>query len=82
MIETWRWFGSKDKVTLNEEYKSINASVREKFEGNNHAQVFLHYNIKNDKGNSNLYDQRLHLGLPSGFKKDLRKTHRIGGACI
>ena len=32
------------------------------------SQVFLHYNIKNDKGSSNLYDQRLHLGLPCGFK--------------
>ena len=30
------------------------------------------YNIKNDKADANLYDNRLHLGLPSGFKKDLR----------
>ena len=45
---------------------------RDEFKGDICSQVFLHYNIKNDKGNSNLYDQRLHLGLPSGFKKDLR----------
>ena len=41
---------------------------RDEFKGDICSQVFLHYNIKNDKGNSNLYDQRLHLGLPSGFK--------------
>jgi len=36
---------------------------REKFIGNNHAQVFLHYNDIN-KINSNLYDGRPGLGLP------------------
>jgi hypothetical protein len=41
---------------------------RDEFKGDICSQVFLHYNIKNDKRNSNLYDQRLHLGLPSGFK--------------
>ena len=41
---------------------------RDEFKGDICSQVFLHYNIKNYKGNSNLYDQRLHLGLPSGFK--------------
>ena len=41
---------------------------RDEFKGDICSQVFLHYNIKNDKGSSNLYDQRLHLGLPCGFK--------------
>lgn len=36
---------------------------REKFIGNNHAQVFLHYNNMN-KNNNNLYDGRPGLGLP------------------
>ena len=35
---------------------------REKFLGNNHAQVFFHYNEKN-KGNDNIYDGRPNLGL-------------------
>jgi hypothetical protein len=43
---------------------------REPFLGNNHAQVFLHYNEKNGKFN-NLYDNRPELGLPSSFKMDL-----------
>ena len=41
---------------------------RNKFEGNDCAQVFLHYN-KAGK-NSNLMDGRLHLGLPSDIKKE------------
>ena len=45
---------------------------RDEFKGDICSQVFLHYNIKNDKADANLYDNRLHLGLPSGFKKDLR----------
>ena len=45
---------------------------RDEFKGDICSQVFLHYNIKNDKADTNLYDNRLHLGLPSGFKKDLR----------
>ena len=40
---------------------------REPFLGNNHAQVFLHYNDKNGKFN-NLYDNRPELGLPASFK--------------
>lgn len=36
---------------------------REKFLGNNQAQVFLHYNIKNGKFN-NLFDGRETLGIP------------------
>ena len=39
---------------------------REKFEGEYCAQVFLHYNVKNKK--ANLFDDRLHLGLPAWFK--------------
>ena len=36
---------------------------REPFEGNNHAQVFLHYNIKNGRYN-NKFDGREVLGVP------------------
>ena len=43
---------------------------REAFEGENCAQVFLHYNNLKTKGSEeNLFDRRLHLGLPSWFKK-------------
>ena len=45
---------------------------RDEFKGDICSQVFLHYNIKNDKATANLYDHRLHLGLPSAFKQDLR----------
>ena len=41
---------------------------REKFEGDNCAQVFLHYNNTETQGENNKYDGRLHLGLPSDFK--------------
>jgi len=42
---------------------------RNAFEGTDCAQVFLHYNNKATKGSSdNIYDGRLHLGLPSYFK--------------
>ena len=40
---------------------------REPFKGNNHAQVFLHYNQKNGKFNIE-NDGRPFLGLPSSFK--------------
>ena len=46
---------------------------RDEFKGDICSQVFLHYNIKNDKATANLYDHRLHLGLPSAFKQDLNK---------
>jgi hypothetical protein len=43
---------------------------REPFKGENCAQVFLHYNNVKTKGSKeNLYDRRLHLGLPAYFKK-------------
>jgi hypothetical protein len=43
---------------------------REAFEGENCAQVFLHYNDINTPGaKENIYDTRPHLGLPSTFKK-------------
>jgi hypothetical protein len=43
---------------------------REPFEGENCAQVFLHYNnIGTEGSNENIYDKRIHLGLPSSFKK-------------
>ena len=41
---------------------------REKFEGNNCAQVFLHYNNMATQGETNKYDGRPHLGLPADFK--------------
>tara|TARA_R100001086_G_scaffold6826_1_gene4123 strand:+ start:126 stop:635 length:510 start_codon:yes stop_codon:yes gene_type:complete len=41
---------------------------REKFEGDNCAQVFLHYNNIATQGETNKYDSRPHLGLPSNFK--------------
>jgi len=43
---------------------------RDEFKGDNCAQVFLHYNnIKTKGANENIYDKRLHLGLPGWFKK-------------
>jgi hypothetical protein len=43
---------------------------RKKFEGENCAQVFLHYNNLKTKGSKeNIYDRRPHLGLPTWFKK-------------
>jgi len=42
---------------------------RDEFKGENCAQVFLHYNNLKTKGSKeNIYDKRLHLGLPSSFK--------------
>jgi hypothetical protein len=44
---------------------------REKFEGDDCAQVFLHYNDINSKfgdAEKNKFDNRLHLGLPDFFK--------------
>jgi len=42
---------------------------RKKFDGNECIQVFLHYNNSKTKGaKENIYDKRLHLGLPSYFK--------------
>jgi hypothetical protein len=42
---------------------------REAFEGENCAQVFLHYNNLKTKGSKeNLFDRRPHLGLPANFK--------------
>ena len=42
---------------------------REKFEGANCGQVFLHYNNVATQGKENLYDSRPMLGLVSIFKK-------------
>jgi len=43
---------------------------REPFEGNDCAQVFLHYNdIKTKGAKENIYDGRKHIGLPSWFIK-------------
>ena len=44
---------------------------REKFKGNECAQVFLHYNNTKTKGSkNNMFDRRPHLGLPNWFCKD------------
>jgi len=43
---------------------------RNKFKGKDCAQVFLHYNNEKTRGSEqNLFDKRLHLGLPNWFKK-------------
>ena len=43
---------------------------REEFQGDNCAQVFLHYNDQKSKNaDKNIYDGRKHLGLPSWFKQ-------------
>jgi hypothetical protein len=43
---------------------------REVFKGDDCGQVFLHYNNIKTKGSlENKYDNRIHLGLPSSFKK-------------
>jgi hypothetical protein len=43
---------------------------REKFNGEDCAQVFLHYNDVKTKGSDkNMFDTRPHLGLPAYFKK-------------
>jgi len=42
---------------------------REQFEGENCCQVFLHYNdIKTKGAEQNIFDKRIHLGLPNCFK--------------
>ena len=43
---------------------------REEFQGNDCAQVFLHYNDKKNKdADRNIFDKRKHLGLPAYFKR-------------
>jgi len=43
---------------------------REEFQGEDCCQVFLHYNdIKTSGSQENIYDKRIHLGLPSYFKR-------------
>ena len=42
---------------------------RKKFKGDECVQVFLHYNdIKTSGAKENMFDERLHLGLPQWFK--------------
>ena len=48
---------------------------REPFEGNDCAQVFLHYNRK--KENQILFDSRKHLGLPCYFRQKHDIKHDI-----
>ena len=43
---------------------------RKKFKGNTCVQVFLHYNnCKTPGSKDNMFDKRLHLGLPNWFKR-------------
>jgi hypothetical protein len=43
---------------------------REKFKGKECVQVFLHYNnTKTSGAKDNIFDKRIHLGLPSWFKR-------------
>ena len=43
---------------------------REKFKGKECIRVFLHYNNRKTPGSKkNMFDKRLHLGLPSWFKR-------------
>tara|TARA_B100000035_G_scaffold16896_1_gene13609 strand:- start:59 stop:319 length:261 start_codon:yes stop_codon:yes gene_type:complete len=43
---------------------------RKKFKGTECVQVFLHYNDSKTPGaKNNIFDGRIHLGLPSWFKK-------------
>ena len=43
---------------------------RDEFQGDNCAQVFLHYNNQKSKdADKNIYDRRKHLGLPNYFKQ-------------
>ena len=43
---------------------------REKFKGKQCVQVFLHYNNSKTKGSKeNMFDGRMHLGLPTWFKQ-------------
>ena len=43
---------------------------RKKFKGDQCVQVFLHYNNRKTPGaKDNMFDKRLHLGLPSWFKR-------------
>ena len=37
---------------------------RESFQGNDCAQVFLHYNTKNENSEKNKYDKREFIGVP------------------
>ena len=43
---------------------------REKFEGENCGQVFLHYTNKTSQGEKWKYDMRPFIGLPADFKKE------------
>jgi len=43
---------------------------REPFIGEDCAQVFLHYtNVKTEGSDENIYDKRIHIGLPPSFKR-------------
>lgn len=70
----WLETKSKEKVSVQLEpgdlliYNGIDLyHWREKYEGNNHLQVFFHYNRK-DKKDNNEFDGRKALGLPKPAK--------------
>ena len=39
------------------------------FEGEECGQVFLHYNIDTKKNKNNIFDTRIHVGLPAEYKR-------------
>ena len=44
---------------------------REKFNGENCGQVFLHYNdLNTENSKENIFDKRPHLGLPVFLRKE------------
>jgi len=73
--DEWPIFLEGEKILLNPGdmliYRGCDVEHwREPFEGNNCAQVFLHYNQKNGEFNeTNKYDGRPFLGLPEWFKE-------------
>ena len=47
------------------------AHWRNEFNGNDCAQVFLHYNdVNSEYKSNNVYDDRPHIGLPAWFRKN------------
>tara|TARA_X000001036_G_C20557080_1_gene756798 strand:+ start:43 stop:657 length:615 start_codon:yes stop_codon:yes gene_type:complete len=75
--EKWPIFIEPDvEVNLNHGdmlvYKGCDlAHWRNEFNGNDCAQVFLHYNdVNSEYKSNNVYDDRPHIGLPAWFRKN------------
>ena len=75
--EPWTIFVEGEGIDLNPGDMLIYSGCdlehwREPFEGEECAQVFLHYNNKASKDSeNNIFDRRKHIGLPSWFKNRL-----------